>query len=920
MKLGHTPVTDEEVAEMEASQPLTKPERPYSPPEMVIDGVVWTNHSMSKALSVYKAPGKTFHITVENKSGKAHASPEESAGALFGTALHVYASGPVDNWVAAGLQGEVAYWLGGGREDSMRQICAEFKKQWPDAMENMETAYATAKQQYLISKSKAEANRPGLSREEADAIARMEARKRRKLAHRLERAIPVRIEIDPELQGVWLVQPGGESADLYALPTAFFHPAKTFKGLWTEQALGMASPGGFFLAAREDGRLYICATRRLADRYKVDQDFRALMKLPEAQISNGLLRAGNGSYRVSPEKIQKILKLAPARFDAKRPGGWYRVDTDGRSVPVRPEDPELGLFSVEKWKTWLNDLPEGVFKDSVVTVTTEGGKEQRYLWQGTWPAEPEFGAEGKYHKILASDGVFVVSLTDRRYFLPMKPGVDPFTMWKSSLPEMKGKLHKYGTLVLRAGGLVYIVKRNEHEEFLAAAAARMGEIKINTPGCFTYAPGSKLGPGRKKMIIDPAAHSELMTEQKWKDITAGVAEAKFDEVAGVISFLDNGVYCTMSVIKMPEKNCSSRQTESYKLKTADGEILLVSVTSQGDSFGSWEPRRTKEHEDWMWSLPWGSYNQDTHEAIADFGSGEQRYRMTVYTWNSIALNRKIGVTSEPEGTFFMLALDGDIKNGHMGPFDSGWPQLVPADEWDAWVAGMPAAEFLTDVDGDPVFVFGYGPQTRVFRFFETDYKEPQVGTAGCILLWLDDEEEMVPVLAKGLDDYDVNAKNLERLIGQEAYAEVADRLAWLYPGQEDYLEELEAGGAEVPRLLHDGDGLTLHNETMLAKAPLSAVDGTGAAAGADFVYAYFTGQTLILWGTSSAQFYSQQQQEDLAWDRGWTQILIFKIKDECVSGYRLQVCGLAEEYEEAFREYMILFGHNDVPVNFVREY
>uniref|UniRef100_A0AAU1ICC6 Uncharacterized protein n=1 Tax=Streptomyces sp. NBC_00180 TaxID=2903632 RepID=A0AAU1ICC6_9ACTN len=938
MKLGHTPVTDEEVAEMEASQPLIKPIRPYSPPEMVIGDVVWTNHSMSKALSVYKAPEMLFHITVENKSGKAHASPEEGAGNqygtgdLFGTALHVYASGPVDNWVAAALQGQVDYWLGEGREDSMRQICAEFKKQWPDAVEAMETAYATAKQEYLISKSQKEANRPGLSREQADAIARMEARKRRKLAHRLEYAAPVRIEIDPKLQGVWLVQPGGENTDLYALPTAFFHPAKTFQGMWTEQALGMASPGGFFLAAREDGRLYICATRRLADRYKVDQDFRALMKLPEAQISYGLLRAGNGSYRVSPEKIQQILELAPARVDTKRPGGWYRVDIDGRNVPVRPEDPKLGLFSVEKWNTWLNDLPEGVFKDSVVTVTAEGGTEQRYLWQGTWPAEPEFGAEGKYHKILASDGVFVASLTDRRYFLPMKPGVDAIAAWKSNLPEMKGKLHKYGTLVLRGGGLAYIVKRNEYMKFLEQAQERMDDIAVNTPGCFTFAPGPQFGSGLKKMIIDPAAHSELMTEQEWKGLTAKFDEAKFDEVEGVISFRRTGVDCTARVIRMPEKNVPPHHPDSYKLKTADGEILLVSLATQHESFSPYKPRHTKEYINWVNSLPCGSFNSATNEAIVDLGSGERRYRMTLYTWNSISKTRKIGPASEPQGRFFVLAEDGDRSKGILGPFDSGWPDLIPADEWNAWVAGMPAAEILkTRVDGDSVFVSGYGPQTRVFRFFRTDYKEPEVGTAGCILLWARSERK-VPVLAKGLDDYDVNAKNLERLIGQEAYAQVAGRLAWLPLAAERYLEKLEEGGEEAPQLYYGdslnlpGDeglnlaGLTLHNETLLDQAPLNVVDGAGTAEGADFVYAYFTGRTLILWGTSSAQFYSQQQQEGLAWDRGWTQILIFKIKDECVSGYRLQVCGLAEEYEEAFTTYMIVFGHDDVPVNFVREY
>uniref|UniRef100_A0AAU1ICG3 Uncharacterized protein n=1 Tax=Streptomyces sp. NBC_00180 TaxID=2903632 RepID=A0AAU1ICG3_9ACTN len=938
MKLGHTPVTDEEVAEMEVSQPLTKPERPYSPSEMVIDGVVWTNHSRSKALSVYKAPEMLFHITVENKSGKAHASPEEGAGNeygtgdLFGTALHVYASGPVDNWVAAALQGQVDYWLGEGREDSMRQICMEFKKQWPAAVDAMETAYATAKQEYLISKSQEEAKRPGLSREEVDAIARMEAGKRRKLARRLQYAIPVRIEIDPKLQGVWLVQPGGENTDLYALPTIFFHPAKTFQGLWTEQALGMASPGGFFLAAREDGRLYICATRRLADRYKVDQNFRALMKLPEAQISYGLLRAGNVSYRVGPEKIQKILKLAPTRVDTKQPGGWYRIDIDGRNVPVRPEDPKLGLFSVEKWNTWLNDLPEGVFKDSVVTVTTEGGTEQRYLWQGTWPAEPEFGAEGKYHKILASDEVFIASLADRRYFLPMKPGVDPFALWKSKLPAMRGKLHRYGTLVLLLNDMpAYIVKRNEYKKFLVDAEARMGKIAINTPGCFAFEPGSQFGPGRKKMIIDPAAHSELMTEQEWKAITAKFDEAKFDEAAGVISFCHKGVDCTTRVIKMPEENCSARHTESCKLTTVDGEILLVSFTKQKDSFGPFEPRHTKEYAKWVWSLPWGSFNPDTHEAIVDFGSGERRYRMTAYTWNSLVLTRGIGVTSEPEGRFFTLSVDGDRKKGFMGPFDSGWPELVPADEWNAWVAGMPAAELLTLVEGDPVFVFGYGPQTRVFRFFETDYKEPEVGTAGCILLWADEEWGKVPVLAKGLDDMDVNAKNLERLIGQEAYAQVAGRLAWLSPAAEEYLEELEEGGEEVPQLYYGdglnlpGDeglnlaGLTLHNETLLDQAPLNVVDGAGTAEGADFVYAYFTGRTLILWGTSSPQFYSQQQQNELAWDKGWTQILIYKIEDECDSGYRLQVNGLAAEHEEAFSTYMIVFGHDDVPVNFVRE-
>ncbi|MET7391142.1 hypothetical protein ACFYPT_38950 [Streptomyces sp. NPDC005529] len=739
---------------MEASERRTKPKRQSSPSKITVGGRQWTKDltARSRTWSYYKRSGEAFHITVENRSGRAHASPDEAADALAGKQLHVYENGPVSNHVPSHLQEQVTYWLSG--EAEMRQICAEVRTSWVAAMDDMRSEYAGALQKYhewlMVREQAASA---------ASSATRQEAQRRRELKVLLAAAEESVCGIVPENAGTWLVERGTQQ---YSVSSLLFALAKVQGELWTEKAL-IRAKGDFFLGRRIDKPhlLYICATSSLTR--IVDPRHRRVMELPEAELSYGLLRTEGKIYRVNPRQVEEVL-TASATVDPD-PKCCFRVEIDGRLIVVWPDNPKVPLVDNEHWEATIVALPTGEYEGGFITL--EDG--MQYFRRGAWPAEPS-RVTAAHHKVITSDGLVIVDLGDKNFFTPVTGGEKQRRdLWLMGMPKAAVKNLKYGTVELKAGGQTYVVARNRQDEFFVEAQNTV----IGTPGCFSFLPTEITLQGKhlegRKCAADPTAHPDLLyTLQEWQKIVGKLPKAECNKRETRLTIPEGRHEINFKIQGgLPEYNCDQHTADCYALPMSGGETLIVSPNSQ-ENFTDGLIEHDPEIIEWHESLPTGVLDPKNAVGRVTLSGKLHLFRMSFATWNIMDIEgRDMEGPQSDSDVYFMLKADDMLY----GPLKLSDPRLVPLGTWNAWVQSMPKAEKMPNT---AALLLGSGEETRVFKVDWQTYMEPDVNTANCINVT--DGDLICPVPSGSVIEYALDDDEaLRARLGADAFAFYADR-------------------------------------------------------------------------------------------------------------------------------------------------
>ncbi|MFJ6635895.1 hypothetical protein ACIQMR_31525 [Streptomyces sp. NPDC091376] len=811
-----------------------KPVRHSSPPSIAVGGHEWIkSDSLNKAWSFYEADAfPAFHISVENKSGRAHASPR--GGVLEGKSLHVYELGNVVNYVSFALRVQVDEWL--QNADQMRVVCGGFRTAWPGAMDDMHAQYAQELQKYHELRN--ENREDGMSEEGYKKWAR-EVRASR---NRLDEAAAGDVcEIQVDSPGLWLVSP--ERGHLcYAVPASHFVTAK-IGDLWTDSAIDLAGSGNGFFLATKGKVVYVCLESRL--KKKVNKRDRLILKLPQADISCGLLRTPGINYRVSASEI-KLLMTSSRNVDVEKNGHHcFRVEIGGETYVVRPDGGGLGLTTDEAWRESIAKLPEAEMANSFVE-TSEG---KTYLWKGAFPPEPEDLAAA-HHKVMTSDGMFVADLGDTKYFTTVKDVSRKRDMWLRSLPRAKGELLPHGTLVLKLKGAEYVVARGCKDQFIEAASG----TATGTPGSFSYGIGSN-----KLIAINPVHLARyMMKKEKWEGIIRKPGR-KATLVKGHV-VTPEGV--KFKVIKLPEYDVSYRG-EYYTLVQGE-ETLIIDPYQQTQHFKTGKVELPEDRGRWMHSLPVGVIDSTAATASVAIDGVTRRYKMHPSSWNRIAdVADKI-----PIGTpnCFVLRSLFDVKS-FIGPIRLDSSELCSVDEWDKWIKGLPLARKVPDIPRS-LYIYGTGAEAMCIEVEWDVYKSPMVGTENCLVV---EDEELSP-LAVGSDYmqvYDLNADEFIAEFGPQVW---------------DSIRELAGMNTPVPQSApqeyrFDIQYLALHNSYVLSGAETSApplpdltVDSPHGE-----IPAYRAGDQFVISGDSA--YYDEANLGALASENGWCDFFIRKIND-----------------------------------------
>ncbi|WP_406410710.1 hypothetical protein [Streptomyces sp. NBC_01614] len=896
---------------------MIKPVRQSSPPKIIVDNQEWIRaETENKTWSFYKAENKPFHISVENKSGKAHASPDGIDNVLSGKTLHVYEAGPVVNYVATGLQEQVGEWL--ADEDEMRKICRLFREEWPDAMEKMHATHQTELQQYNEWLTEQKNNWPKTKEEEA-AEALKESERRRSLARILKNTSEVG-QVERVTPTAWMVRYGEH---LYALPASAINTAM-IKGKWTEKAFSMAAHGDFIVIKRHTVP-FIVAKRRLKKELIVDEILQRILELPEAELSYGMLRTPGQNYRVTP--MQKKILISISReisrnFDPAQTSAVFRVEIRNKTYVVQPTHPKLGLQTEAQWNDWIKSLPEAELKGEVVTLPSG----QQYIWKGVWPDEPTEKGPG-YHRILASDGVFIAQIDKPDFFIKVHPKKGLAHTWMDTLPKAVGRLLPHGTLTLNVGEgkEMYVVARGYHEKLLQLSQRTLP----GTPGCFKFDP-SNIGASLPPVAIDPAAHPDLLrTKTRWEEILKSIPSVKImDNTTISINLGSEGCEMLFELPKkLPEHDLTQNLSECYTMKKG-GETLIVAPRTQKE-FAVSAILTSPKAKKWIESLPRAAYSSRT--ATVRFGSETISYTMTEDTWLKIARQSEAEVIAVGTPGCFVVTVKGAMKGLAVNRRN---PLLVSSAAWNAWVTGLPRAEMINSISGDLcIYAVGHGPATQVFEVDMSLYKEPPCGSVDCFVVGSKDNPRPVSKRSAFARELDPASRELTSLPA------IRKRMSMFSEGSHAYVREqreLNRQGLTLPAdgtgdslfseethayvreqrelnqqnltLPADGNSLSmthvsLHNDALLQDAPFNGVDDGGSPSG-NPLWAYFTGTMLVMYGDTSfhnsADLYSRFQNSN----GQWVQVFLYKVTDENQAGYRLMVGDLPAEHEQTFRDYM----------------
>ncbi|MEU6708671.1 hypothetical protein [Streptomyces wuyuanensis] len=812
-----------------------KPVRHSSPPSITVGGHEWIkSDSLNKSWSFYEADAfPAFHISVENKSGRAHASPR--GGVLEGKSLHVYELGSVVNYVSFALRAQVDEWL--QNADQMRAVCGGFRTAWPGAMDDVHAQYAQELQKYHELRNR---NRQGgMSEEGYKKWARAVRASRNKLD---EAAAGDVCEIQVDSPGLWLVSPEGGHL-CYAVPASHFVTAK-IGGLWTDNAIDLAGSGhGFFLAVK--GKVtYVCLNSRL--KKKVNKRDRLILKLPQADISCGLLRTPGINYRVSAGEI-KLLMNGSRNVDVEQSSRHcFRVEIGGETYVVRPDAGGLGLTTDEAWRESIAKLPEAEMANSFAE-TSEG---KVYLWKGVFPPEPE-DLTAAHHKVITSDGMFVADLGDTKYFTTVKDVSKKRDMWLRSLPRAKGELLPHGTLVLKLKDEEYVVARGRKDEFLEAASG----TATGTVGSFSYSIG-----GNKLIAVNPAGLvGYMMRKEKWEGIIRKPGR-KATLVKGHV-VIPGGV--KFEVIKLPEYDVSYRG-EYYTL-TQGEETLIIDPYRQEQHFKTGKVELPEDRSEWMYTLPVGVIDPTEGTASVEIDGVTRRYKMHPSSWNRI-VDASDGIPTGTPNCFVVRSLF-NVKS-FIGPIRLDSSELCYADEWDKWVKGLPRAKKVPDVAPHFLYIYGTGVEAVCIEVEWDAYRAPMVGTENCLVV---DDGEPTP-LAVGSDYmqvYDLNADVFIGAFGPQVW---------------NSMRELANMNAPMPQpapreYRFDSQHLALHNSYILSGAETSAPplpDSTEDYPQGE-ILAYHAGDKFVISGDSA--YYSEANLGALASENGWPNFFIRKIDD-----------------------------------------
>lgn len=745
------------VRTLEMSLNPAKPPRHASPLRIAISGIEWEKKPTSnRRWSCYTAAGQDFHVTIKNNTGHAHASPEGAgAGDLVGKSLHVYALGPVTNFVPTHLQDQVNAWLE-ENETRMRATCAAFTTEWPKAMDEMRQQYEAELNEYHNRLRKEVEARPWTKIQE-----NAQAAHRRALGAVLQKAKDAAQELVSETPGIWTVK---VFKDIYALPEVDFSLAESRSG-WTETALEKAENleqyGQKFFMAWRNGMLYIFESRHLKSKFKLNRRKMQIMSLPPGEISSGLLRCPGGIYRIKPGQVEKILNQSDL-IDLNAAKDCVRIEMGDEVVVVWPKNPKVRLQDLAMWNSWVGSLPEGILEQSFIKL--QDGTE--YLWLGTWPPEPKRDQVGGFHKVVAHDNVYIVDLADSRYFTKIHAS-SRHQAWVKSLPEIESvRLLKHGTLTFNVRGTTYLVTRGRYDRFLEECFE--SKVTTGTPGCFSLTPENfpdvLTSRGIKRFAIDPKAHSDLLrTTEQWQREIEDIPKVKIQDGKFVIA--KNDIQIVFEVKSIPEYDQNPSDPGCCALPRGQGdqaETLLINPYRQANHFQV-RPIFTTERTLWLKGLPVGSFNEASVAAVM-IGDRLCTFRMANETWIHLTRDSYSIPTGTPD-CFLLKANDG----GFMGPIRLSDSRLVDYKAWEGWTAGMVYADRLHN----NLYALGYGAETQVFSIDYRHYTEPPVGTEGCFLIE-NSRGNPDPFLEADhyfeLDDPELLAK-----IGREAHDALSER-------------------------------------------------------------------------------------------------------------------------------------------------
>ncbi|MET7389831.1 hypothetical protein ACFYPT_36000 [Streptomyces sp. NPDC005529] len=722
-----------------------KPVKHSSPPTVVIEGREWTKRrSNNKQWSFYVSAGLGYHISVENATGQAHASPEGD-GELVGHRLHVYAEGPVVNHVPFHLQGAADEWL--SDETEMRETCAAFTAGWEAALEAMHTAYAAQKAQYDLHVVDLE----GLNQFEQKEY----HGKRRALKNTLvglEKKCAV-IETVGGSSGLWKVTIDSEA---YLVPMSKFHPAKFQfkKGLdWTEEALLIAEEG-FFLA-RRGTVVYICRKGSLRPGMKVSARQLRIAALPRAEYRDGLLRSQEGKlYRLRQDQIPTLVAESDRMKNFR---DCVRVSIDGRVIAVKL--PGKILVDVETVNSEvIRDLPVARREGALITVG-ESGQEQMYVWSGKWPNMPKVldFPGGDWYKIMEPDGVHVFSVGDTEFFR-LATDETKRTLWLDTLPVLETTKLKYGTYTFTLGGVDYLVARGKYDYFIADCMA--SKVRTGTSGCFVL----KI-PGSPRKAVDLAqipAHL-WATKEAWDGFLRKIPTATYED--GLLTIVRKDSTYTYKVVQIPVTDVPSESPTAVKVTIGD-ETLVIDTEWDGTVTNptvGW----SKKRKTWVSGLPTGTIDNGTvHVTI---NNTKYSYRMAPQTWKDI-----FSATHQvPTGSYSCFRVQ---SNGRMtGPISRRDPRLVEQRAWERWAKSIEQAR--RTLEGFEFYEIGQGPGKQYFVCDFTFYEEPSVTTdaGSCILIVVGNQPFPVARDSRSLFWLDLGSEDGRALIPQDVLAALGRR-------------------------------------------------------------------------------------------------------------------------------------------------
>lgn len=735
---------------MEADRTIPiKPTLEAAPKLLTLSSQVWDLSGAPEAFAVYKRAGRPFHLTVNVRTGRTHASPE--GGPLAGTALHVYAY-RVDNYVASYLADAAHDWLS-QHQGEMQALCQEVRQIWADQRKLLRTLYKAAREEYYEEKRQYDAwlseNSPTHAEELQGRVERerQEHTRRRLRDGKLEAAAhnPAQVEKMPD--GRWKIGPINRRKVFYLAPREIFQLAQS-KSMWTPEAYQLAD--GEFLIVGHRSKLYICSLNDLTACERVSDRMLWVAGLDQGEHdSSGFLRVSDRSFRATDSTMMRIRE--ESNFVRPRTDGCFKVQYKGRTVVVWPDNPSLPLATEEQWLAWYGGLREATMDGSVI-IAGAGAEAGRFELQGPMPPEPPVGTPGCW-RIASGTEMLVAKLEGNPESFKMINDSQLRSRWISGLPKAHVTISSNNVPYIKTNESHYRAGRGDLDNIIKLSE----HVPTGTPNSYQMIWGQ-----RKNIVFCLGIQGQRVAPaDTFEQLVAGLPEAGVKNEILTID-LPGRPRFRLKRGKLPVKDSPIDVTGACRL-VVNGETLILAPVLDPDYFEEIAEtsgrKKPSPRRSWIDKLPVGIMDSSCNITL-----GATVYKPPRRIASAIRNHSHMIPTGTPG--CFMLETPGD---GTIGPVLSDFPDdpLIPLENWTRWKQGLWTARRISD---DIYIIPGNLPEFVRIDF--THYDEPLIGTQGCFLapspqfgvlpvdpadarycrrLWVDDYDEYDLVTGRNAD-------------------------------------------------------------------------------------------------------------------------------------------------------------------------